>query len=191
MRIDINQQKVSARDKFEIYINGVLTHRASSDLFRMTAMIHLLRNDSNEPVLTLKKKWRWLKAEYDIEFHNGQTFAFTTVSTWKSHYRCAFGGDTFDIYGHRGRKHSIFKNGVQTAWWDKRAVSWFDGDNYAITADDDCVPELLIAFCLIIDNCRSNRNKGNSITIDFGNLIEARRFDAAWQPNSVVNSEGH
>jgi hypothetical protein len=61
----------------------------------------------------------------------------------------------YDIYGHRGRKYSIYKNDQQVAWWDKEAVGWFAGDNYKIFANANSDPELLISFCLVIGNFRT------------------------------------
>ena len=140
MRIDVNQRKISFRDVFEIYVNGERTHNATSEVFSLSPVIHLRKQDSEQPVLTLKKKWRWFKAEYGILFYNGLVVTFNTISRWKSHYRCEMAGDVYDIYGHRGRTYSVYKNDVQTAWWNKQAVSWFDGDNYTIVANDGGVP---------------------------------------------------
>ena len=66
--------------------------------------------------------------------------------------QCRVGPDLYLIYGHRGRKYSIFKNDIQGAWWDRKAVTWFAGDNYKIIADKDCDIDLIISFCLIVDN---------------------------------------
>jgi hypothetical protein len=69
------------------------------------------------------------------------------------------------------------------AWWEKEAVSWFDGDNYTITADNDCHAELIIAFCLIIDNHKSNRHGDNAVSYDIGNIGgQVKEFDSHWRP---------
>jgi hypothetical protein len=93
------------------------------------------------------------------------------------------GSDNYDLYGHRGRKYSIYKNDIQVAWWDKNAVSWFSGDNYKITADKDCDVALIIFFCLIIDNF--SYHKKSIFNYSFGNIgFQAKMFDPAWQPKS-------
>jgi hypothetical protein len=51
----------------------------------------------------------------------------------------------YEIFGHKGRKYSILKN-KQVAYWNKNCVTWFDGDNYRIVADNDCDFELIISF---------------------------------------------
>lgn len=77
----------------------------------------------------------------------------------------------------------MYKNDEQVAWWDKKRVTWFEGDNYKIVADNKGHYELLIAFCLIIDNYLSNDKGNNSMTIDFGHIgPQARKFDKTWQP---------
>jgi hypothetical protein len=38
-------------------------------------------------------------------------------------------------------------------------------------ANNDSNVELIIAFCLIIDNYKSKEHKGNTVTFDIGNLV--------------------
>lgn len=90
---------------------------------------------------------------------------------------------TFDIYGHRGRKYSVYKNDKQVAWWNKQSVTWFEGDNYKIIADYNSDYELIMAFCLIIDNHSRNDNNVRTVTIDFGHIgPQVKKFDPTWQP---------
>jgi hypothetical protein len=74
---------------------------------------------------------------------------------------------------------------MQVAWWTKKAVTWFAGDNYKITADRDVDQELIISFCLIIDS-HANNDNDKAINIDLGHIIgpQARPFDANWQPKN-------
>lgn len=183
MEIDINQKKISIGDKYQIFIDGQLTHTASTKLFRWLAEINLFENGSGSPKYTIKKKWTFFNTSFDLTGLDNNVLEFRTKSFWKSHYFCQVGQDLFEIFGHRGRKYSIYKNNKQVAWWDKKAVAWFNGDNYKIIADKDCDPELIVSFCLIIDNTRSNDNNGNALTIDLGNIgPQARKFDPTWQP---------
>ena len=79
--------------------------------------------------------------------------------------------------------YSIFKNDTQVAWWDKKAVTWFAGDNYKIIADKDGDIDLIISFCLIVDNFSSDDHDGNMVTYDFGNIgFQQKRYDNNWQP---------
>jgi hypothetical protein len=115
---------------------------------------------------------------------------FRTKSVWKNHFQCQYGSENFDIYGHKGRKFSVYKNDRQVAWWDKQAVSWFEGDNYKLIADVDSDYELIMAFCLIIDNHLSNSNEGNTVTFDLGNIgPQAKAFDSTWLPNYYVETQ--
>jgi hypothetical protein len=92
-------------------------------------------------------------------------------------------GDTYDIYGHKGRKFSIYKNNVQIAWWDKNLMALFAGDQYKIIADSDCDKELIVTFCIIIDQFKDDGSKGE-LNLDFGNVIvpEVKPFDPTWRP---------
>lgn len=184
MEIDINQKPISLGDKYKIFIDGIQTYAASSSLIKLLAEINLFeRNSGGQAKMTINKIFSWFKPKYDITRSDKNVLQFRTVSFWKLHYQCQFGSDFYDIYGHNGRKYSIYKNSNQVAWWDKQAVSWFAGDNYKITADKDCDVDLIISFCLIVDNFSSNSNDGNAVTVDLGNLgIQVKKFDKTWIP---------
>ena len=79
-------------------------------------------------------------------------------------------------------KYSVYKNSTQVAWWEKEAVTWFEGDNYAITANNDCNVELIIAFCLIIDNHKSKSHSENAVSYNIGNIGgQIKEFDPYWR----------
>lgn len=185
MRIDINQKKIAIGDKYKIFTDGQQTHSASSKLFSFLSVINLLDNESSRAKLTINQRWSWFSPKYDIQLYDNNYLAFRTKSFWKLQFQCQKGKDLYDIYGHRGRKYSVYKNDKQVACWDKEAVTWFEGDNYAIFADDDSDHELIIAFCLIIDN-QFNNDKSfstNTVTIDFGNIGgQVKKFNPEWQP---------
>jgi len=184
MEIDINQQKISIGDKYKVFIDGQETHRASRQLFSLMPVVHLYELNNERPRMTINKLLSLFKAKYNITRWDNNVVEFRTISFWKSQYECQVGQDTYMIYGHRGRKYSIYKNNKQVAWWDKKAVSWFAGDNYKIITDRDSDVDLLISLCLIIDNFSSDSHDGNTITIDLGNIgFQARKFDPTWQPN--------
>jgi uncharacterized protein YxjI len=185
MRIDINQKKISIGDKYLIFTEGQQTHSASTELFRFLSVINLFDKESSRALLTINKQWSWLGPKYDIQLRDNNNLKFTTKSLWKLHYQCQDGQDLFDIYGNRGRKYSVYKNDTQIAWWDKEAVTWFEGDNYKIFADKYCNCELIIAFCLIIDNYASNNKEGSTVSIDLGNIGgQTRKFNPDWQPKT-------
>ncbi len=185
MEIDINQQKISIGDKYQVFIDGALRFRASRILFRWLATVKLFDQDSDIARLTIHRRLSFFKPKYDIILRDENVLPFYTISFWKLHYQCKAGNDTYDIYGHRGRKYSIFKNNRQTGWWDKKAVTWFAGDNYTITADNNANTALLIAFCLVIDNYRSDDHEGGALKYDFGNIgFSTRPFDSSWRPTA-------
>jgi uncharacterized protein YxjI len=182
MEIDINQQKISIGDKYKIFVDGEQTHYASRRLFSLLPVVQLYQLQNERPRMTINKRLAFFKAKYDLTRWDDQVLEFRTQFFWKAQYQCQVGPDDYVLYGHRGRKVSIYKNDRQIAWWDKQAVSWFAGDNYKLTCDKDADTELLIAFCLIVDNFASDDHDGNMINIDLGNLFQARKFDRDWQP---------
>lgn len=183
MEIDINQNKISIGDKYHIFIDGQKMYFASTKLLRWLSEINLFKNQDNRAAYTIKKKWSWFKTSYNLISNDSSLYEFRTKNIWRLHYCCQVGADLYEIYGHKGRKYSIYKNDVQIAWWDKEAVTWFNGDNYKMMANNDCNVELLMCFCLIIDNATSNDNDGNTVTIDIGNIgLQAKAFDNNWRP---------
>jgi uncharacterized protein YxjI len=183
MEIDINQKKISIGDKYQIFIDGKQTHTASRELLHLLPVVNLFDNNFGTPKMRIEKRFTWFTAQYDITRWDNNVLEFRTTSFWKLVYQCKCAGDIYDIYGHIGRKYSIYKNGTQIAWLDKKAVSWFAGDNYKIIADKDCDIDLLISFCLIIDNFTSDDHDSNTMTVDFGNVgFQGKRFDKNWLP---------
>jgi hypothetical protein len=186
MIIDINQKKMAIGDKYRIYIDEKETHSASSVLFTFLSEIDLFENSSGKTKLTLKKRWSWFKTKYDIYKYDYSKFEYRTISLWKGHYQCLVGKDLYEIFCHKGRKHSVYKNNIQVAWWDKNCVTWFEGDNYKIIADDDSDFELLMSFCLINDNQSSNSNNKNAVTFDLGRIgAEAKKFNVNWKSKKM------
>jgi hypothetical protein len=182
MIININQKKISIGDKYQVFTDAEPTHRAVSKLFRLFSEIDLYENGSDLPVLTIKRRFAFFTAKFDIHMLDGADIEFRTEAFWKGHYRASHNGDCYDIYRHNGRKCSIYCNDRQIAWWDKKAVTWFNGDNYTIVADKNCNKNLVIAFCLIIDNFKSEGDK-KTINIDFGRLgPQGKKFDKYWAP---------
>lgn len=182
MEININQKKISIGDKYQVFIDGRQTHSASTKLFRLLAEMNLHEQGADRPKYSIKKNWSFFLTTYNLTGWDNITLEFRTKSFWKRHYYCQVGQDLYEVFGHRGRKYSVYKNDRQVAWWTQKAVSWFNGDNYTITADKDCNHELLMAFCLIIDNS-SNKNSGNALNINVGHIgPQAKKFDPTWAP---------
>ena len=183
MEIDINQKKISIGDKYQVFIDGIQTHRAAAKIFRIFAEINLFDLNSDFAETTIKRRFAIFVARYDIAKKDGNVYQLITKSFWKGHLQCVWAGDVYDIYAHRGRKYSVYKNDRQVAWWDKEAVTWFNGDNYKIIADKDCDKLLIISFCLAVDNYASNDKEKNTVNFNIGRIgPQAMKFDSTWQP---------
>jgi len=183
MIININQQKISFGDQYKIYLNKKPWYRASKQYLSFPTKISLYELETSAPKLILKRRWKWFKTQYDLFRNDSEPYKFRTINSWKSHYICHADGDVYEIFGHHGRKYSVYQNNVQIAYWNKNAVVWFDGDNYKIVANNDCDYELVMAFCLIIDNKYEDSNNGSMLTIDLGNFgSEVKPFNTQWKP---------
>lgn len=159
------------------------THFTSIETFRGLPEIELFKNGSDGPRYVIRKNRSFFKTSYDLTKWDNSILEFRTKSVWKGHYLCSDGQDYYEIFAHRGWKYSVFRNDSQIAYWDGDTDSLVSGDKYIILADRDADVELLIAFCLVLDNNESANIDGNIMTIDFGNLgMQARKFDETWQP---------
>lgn len=184
MIIDIRQKKLSIGDQYQITLNGEPIYTASREVFQWLAEILVFDVPANRLSIKINKRFHLFKANYEISL-DAMVCSFKTVSYLRAHFRCQNTGDNYDIYGHRGRKYSIFKNGRQVGWWEKDRVTWLEGDQYRIIANDDTHIELLIAFCLIIDNYFSSNHGEDIMTINWGYFgLQARHFDQDWRPDS-------
>ncbi|MFV5698390.1 hypothetical protein ACM55H_08460 [Flavobacterium sp. ZT3R17] len=182
MRIDINQKKISIGSQYIIYLNSKETYYAERELFTIFPIINLCLKENYIDRLEIIKRWSWISPKYDIEMIDGQRLEFRTKSTWNLHYQCTTKNDIYDIYGHSGRKYSIYKNEKQIAYWLEEAVTFLAGDNYKIFANNDTEHELIIAFCLILDNASSKTN-GSIFTLNIGNIgQETKEFNTRWKP---------
>jgi len=185
MEIDINQKKISIGAEYKIHSNGNEKYFATKKLFRFLGEINLFDNSQKRVRYQIKQNWAWFKLSYDLIKYDNNKFKLRTVSIWKRHFECRIGEDLYEIFGHRGRKYSIYKNDIQIAWWDKEAVSWFNGDNYKLIADEDSEVELLICFCLIMDNAKSQNDERTTVHYDFGNIgPQAKKFNQNWKPKN-------
>ena len=183
MEIDVNQAKIAIGDKYKIFIDGQQIYLATRQLLQLLPEINLFKVGEERSRMTINKRFSWIKAKYDITRWDNNVLPFRTTSIWKTQYQCQQGPDSYGIYGHLGRKYSIFKNDTQVAWWDKQAVTWFAGDNYKIIADRDCDVDLIVTFCLVVDNFSSEDHSGNTVSIDLGSIgFGQKKFDHNWQP---------
>ena len=182
MIIDIRQNKILNGDNYIIFINEKQTHSAFTQSFTFLSEVSLFEDNAKKSKLTLKKRFGWFKTKYDIYRNGSKPFEYRTVNLIKNHNKCQVGNDFYEIYGHKGRKYSIFKNNLQIAYWDKSYATWFNAGNFKIIADDDCDYELVISFCLINDNSPATNN-GNALNFDVGKFgPEAKKFDSSWMP---------
>ena len=145
-------------------------------------IIHLyLKRDLIERI-NIFKSFYFFKPDYKIELPDGNRIKFKTMSIWRTYFQCILENDIYELFSHKGRKLSIYKNGIQIGLCRKEAVTILAADIYNLTLDSDADVELVISFILILDNMNS-RNGGNLFTIDLGIIFkEYRKLDSGWKP---------
>ncbi len=188
MIVSIKQNKFNWTDRFSIHTEGNLSYQIKRRRIRFLRFETILIDSIGNKIFSIssKKKKLFRSYEFQIVSNNGEIVNYFTVSAWNSHDRCVANQHTYDVYGHKGRKYSIFKNDSQVAFFEKSPMSFFEGDTYKLVADDDC--ELPLLICLvIIHDLKSGNNSGNILTFDFGNVANGSKvFDRNWRPKQIV-----
>jgi uncharacterized protein YxjI len=178
--IQIHQKKISIGDKYTVSVNGQQVLKCARSLFKLYPLLTVSPIAGGPPVFEIEQRLAVLRPMYVFTFGQNK-FELTTVSWWKRHYRIHMGKDVFDIYGHRGRKVSVFLNGRQVAWFQSAAVTFFSGDEYNIHADSGVSVDWMIAIALFWDSYYNRGNK-SMINVNFGSLLQAQPFDKTWVP---------
>jgi hypothetical protein len=183
VEISIEQEKIAFRSKYKILMEGIPIYVAISKLFRFPLELHFMMKGANEPEWTIKKEWAIFDISCELKHRDGHVFHFRTKNYWERHFYCQFGSDLYEIFGHRGRKFSVYRNGDQIACWTRSLFTHFGGDRYKVIADYDCNPKLLSMFCLIMDHSFGNNNHGQAVSLNLGYIgAVAKDFNEVWQP---------
>jgi uncharacterized protein YxjI len=181
VKISIKQQKISFGSQYNIFLEKNEKYYAETDMFSRK-IIHLYHKENLIECINIYKSFYFFTPDYKIELSDGNRIKFKTMSMWRTHFQCILENDIYELFSHRERKLSIYKNGIQIGLCKKEAVTILAADNYNLILDFDANVELLISFILILDNMNS-RNGGNLFTIDLGIIFkEYRKFDCGWKP---------
>lgn len=180
--IQISQKKISIGDKYTIKVNGQPVLKGARRLFKLFPLLEVLPPQGGPPVFTIEQRgFVFLSPAFVFTFGQN-TYELTTVSWFKRHYQIHMGRDVFDIYGHRGRKVSIFLNGKQVAWFQSAAVTFFAGDEYNVHTDSQVSVDWIIAITLFWDMWHNRSGNKGMINVRFGALFQAQPFDKNWIP---------
>lgn len=180
--IQISQKKISIGDKYAIRVNGMEVLKCARRLWKLFPLLEVMPVQGGEPIFKIEQRMSWLKPQYIFTF-GGNTYELTTISWWKRHFQVHMGKEIFDIYGHRGRKVSVFLNNKQVAWFDSAAVTFFAGDEYNIHADANVSVDWLIAIVLFWDSWYNRSGNKGVINFKVGSIIQKQAFDKNWVPS--------
>lgn len=185
MQIDIKQENFSFVNEYRIYVNERLSYIAKRHIFSFfLSNFNLFREDGMTILLSIHQKFKFFLAHYIIK-RNNKEYVFRTIGLWSVYYVCEVENDRYEIYPHKGRKISIYKNGSQIGYYDQNLISFFEGDKFTFIGNNNIDKELIISFLIIIDNHRESFDNRNLINFNFGNLFfEEKAFNQNWQPNN-------
>lgn len=146
----IKQHAVSLTDEYEIYTDGKRTHTAYKELLKFYSTL-VLSEYKTDRVLLKTEKTIWPFGPHYYIYIKDRSYLFETKSWLKGHYRCKTEQVMYDVYAHRGNLYRVFKNDIEIATWTGNAVTLMEGDKYRMVCDDKKELQILMGFCLIID----------------------------------------
>ena len=122
--------------------------------------------------------WK-LKLTLTITNEKGETFIMSNQNKRHSIHRLNYKKDLYEIKLHKGRKQSIFKNGLQIAAVDESFVNMFNTDEIQIlTSDEDSMEVVfLMILCLKI-----GENNHGTLTFNFGSIGKMEPINENWSP---------
>lgn len=180
LEIEIIQKEISIGEKYRILINGQETYKAASRLFRLFPCVEVKPLWQDTVLLSIEMQFGFLEPQFTFSIGLKQ-YDLETISWWKNRYAINTDKGRMEIVGHRGRKVSIFLNGIQVAWFESDALSVLSGDRYKMIAQENSPQEWLIAIMLFWDNYYNRKDKG-LINFSFGRFNQSQPFDNNWQP---------
>ncbi len=162
-----------------IAINQQETYKTIENNGFLVQKIELQRLADNKPIL--QAYCRMLPPKFKIIMKDGMEFPFKMDGVQALKYSCDKNGILYEVYQHKDRKHSIFKNDIQIAYFDKDEYAKFGADRYILIADEHSDIELYLGFLLILHMIHGSDKKSIS-SKDIGNVWEKRAFDVNWKP---------
>ncbi len=141
--------------------------------------ISLIRSTDKKPIL--ESYCRMFPPKLKIILADGLELPFKMDGAQALKYSCEKNGNLYEVYQHKDRKHSIFKNNVQIAYFDKSEYAKFGADQYSLIADNGSDIELFLGFLLILHVVHGS-SKTAIKSKDIGNVWEKRAFDINWKP---------
>ena len=178
----IQQKKVAIGDKYRIYLRDKLIYKGARKLLRVFSTIVLEDQTTDKTAITIKKRLKLFGIRYILVRPDTYELTFKTLSWLRRHYRCWEDNTCYDIYGHTGRRYSVFKDDMQIAAWEHRMLSVGEGDDYELIMDDNSDALLIFSFCIALDDAYRQDQKG-LFSFDMGNWnMFSRRNDKHWQP---------
>lgn len=140
------------------------------------------KNDIPIIDIDLKLKIDILNSIHKITFlEKGISSEMVYNGFFKSFYTLKTNTDIYDIYPHRGRKTSIYKNNKQIAYYEKRLFNRFNKKGITLVSDSNADLDVLFSIIATIDF--DVEDDAYTATIDLGNILQSRKFDKEWKPS--------
>lgn len=156
MNIEISQHYLAIGATYDISVDGVATHSAKTEGLQTKHIIKVYRGKNR--IFTITEHTNLILAKYHIHFQNNNNVYFHGISG--SRYQCVAGKNTYDVYIENALAASVYKNKTLIATWKQQGVLVMQGDQYAINVLDISEHELIMVFCLIIDDRRAGMQQG-------------------------------
>ncbi len=189
MFMQIVRERWSIRQKFDISIDGQPRMVAKRKFFTWFPKFTLYET-GGEPILRTKCLFHAVRPRFEIRLRDGRTMRLAAESH-NFHFVCRAGRDRYELFAHKGRRVSIFRNDRQIAYFERQKLTVLNKRVYDVYADDDANAEWLAAFILAWDSHHVDETGEAEIRVDLGFLgPEDRPFDESWTPRAAGERSG-
>jgi len=138
-------------------------------------------NPEEKLIYSINRKfsfWKW-NMTYSINDNFGNIIELKAPNKRHSIYEMKIEKNKYVLKLHKGRKKSVFKNGIQIAKIDESLVELFYKDKVKIITNN---PENINEIFLLIICLKIGEENEGGITFDFGNIGEMEPIDNNWKP---------
>jgi uncharacterized protein YxjI len=182
MNITIQERKFSFTAEYDIEVPGG-RYYARKAYFSLTDKLKL-QDENGRLLARIRGLISPFRHRHEFYLADGRVYRFHCEKLWRRVFTCEGNQGFYRLYEHKGLCYSIFHNDRQVAAFKKNRIVFLKGNRYEISMDYDADQVLILCLVLTLSSSEQEDRDDSTFTINIGNLLEERPFDASWIPRS-------